>query len=132
MESVSSSEFNPLSRKLLAIMHFLKLLFSLAGLYFSPVAVPYNKYILAPDTCALHPATVHLVNGTVTNAASLTGNSHGSTVFKGKSSVAFGYGKNIAGIVSSQLGIPPREMHHRLDLREIERVIVVKISEELW
>lgn len=67
-------------------MHFSKLLLSLAGLYFSPVlAVPYGEYILTPDTHTLHPATVHQVNGTVANAASLCGYSHGSAIFKGKS-----------------------------------------------
>jgi hypothetical protein len=86
-------------------MHFSKLLLSLAGLYFSPVlAVPYGEYILTPDTHTLHRATVHQVNGTVANAASLCGNSHGSAIFKGKSSVTFDYGQNITGVASVTVG----------------------------
>jgi len=38
-------------------------------------------------------------NGTVDNAASLTGKTNGYVIFYGISSATFGYGKNIAGVV---------------------------------
>jgi hypothetical protein len=38
-------------------------------------------------------------NGTVDNAASLTGKTNGCVIFYGISSATFGYGKNIAGVV---------------------------------
>jgi len=47
---------------------------------------------------------VHRVNGTVSNAESLTTKSHGSAIFHGISSVTFDYSKNIAGVVSVTVG----------------------------
>ena len=66
--------------------------------------VLYSEYILAPASRTVYPASVHKVNGSVSNAASLTGSAHGSATFNGISSVTFGYGKNIAGVVSVTVG----------------------------
>jgi hypothetical protein len=81
------------------------IIFPLACLGHSLVAaIPYSEYILAPASRTLHPFAVHKVNGTVDNAASLTGNSNGCAVFHGISSVTYDYGKNIAGVVSITAG----------------------------
>lgn len=77
----------------------------LASLGYSLVAaIPYNEYILAPDSRTLRPFAVHKVNGTVDNAASLTGKTSGCAIFHGISSATFDYGKNIAGVVSITAG----------------------------
>lgn len=68
-------------------------------------AVPYSEYILAPSSRILHPESVHRINGTVSNAASLTGSASGSAVFNGTSAVTYDYGKNIAGLVSITVGV---------------------------
>lgn len=67
-------------------------------------AIPYSEYILAPSSRTLYPASVHRVNGTVSNASSLTGSASGSAIFNGTSAVTYDYGKNIAGLVSITVG----------------------------
>jgi len=67
------------------------------------LSVPYSEYILAPASRTLYPVSVHKVNGSVDNAPSLT-KDKGSTTFHGKSAVTFDFGKNIAGIVSLDIG----------------------------
>ncbi|KAK3703778.1 hypothetical protein LTR37_014224 [Vermiconidia calcicola] len=66
-------------------------------------AARYEEYILAPSSRTLHPATVYNVNGTVTNAASLTEGSSGSASFRGPSAVTYDFAINIAGIVSLEI-----------------------------
>ncbi|RAK80287.1 rhamnosidase B precursor [Aspergillus fijiensis CBS 313.89] len=66
--------------------------------------VPYREYILAPSSRVIVPASVRQVNGSVTNAAGLTGSSLGTAVFHGVSSVTYDFGKNVAGIVSLTVG----------------------------
>ncbi|GLA37017.1 hypothetical protein AnigIFM63309_003516 [Aspergillus niger] len=63
------------------------------------LAVPYEEYILAPSSRDLAPASVRQVNGSVTNAAALTG-AGGQATFNGVSSVTYDFGINVAGIVS--------------------------------
>lgn len=80
-------------------------LFHVAALITPLIAtVPYSEYILAPSSRTVYPASVHKVNGSVSNAASLAGSAHGSATFNGVSSVTFDYGKNIAGVVSVTVG----------------------------
>ncbi|CAI6340208.1 unnamed protein product [Periconia digitata] len=66
-------------------------------------AIPYNEYILAPRTRTLYPVSVHSSNGSVSNPESLTSPS-GSTVFEGDAATAYDFGKNIAGVVSLEIG----------------------------
>ncbi|KAJ5577446.1 uncharacterized protein N7459_006410 [Penicillium hispanicum] len=66
--------------------------------------VPYEQYILAPTSRTLIPASVHEVNGSITNANALTQTSSGSAIFHGVSSVTYDFGKNIAGLVSLDVG----------------------------
>lgn len=78
---------------------------SIAVLFYSiflhPIqAIPYDEYILAPSSRTLRPVSVFKVNGTVTGAESVTGESSGSLIFQGDSAVTFDYARNIAGIVS--------------------------------
>lgn len=80
-------------------MHLNSLLLLAFG-YNLIAAIPYSEYILAPSTRTLHPVSVYKVNGTVTNAESLTGDDIGSATFYPNSSVTFDYSKNIAGVVS--------------------------------
>ncbi|CAG8092468.1 unnamed protein product [Penicillium salamii] len=80
----------------------------LATLLLGPLAVaassvPYEQYILAPKTRNLVPASVHNVNGSVTNAVSLT-RSSGNATFHGVSSVTYDFGINVAGLVSLDVG----------------------------
>jgi hypothetical protein len=75
------------------------LLFALLGNIHSVVAGRYSEYILAPASRTLLPAIVHKVNGSVTNAASLTAPPANAT-FNGASAVTYDFGKNIAGIAS--------------------------------
>ena len=75
------------------------LLFALLGNIHGVVAGRYSEYILAPASRTLLPATVHKVNGSVTNAASLTAPPANAT-FNGASAVTYDFGKNIAGIAS--------------------------------
>jgi hypothetical protein len=73
-------------------------------MFISPIlSIPYSEYILAPPSRTLYPASVHKVNGIVDNAASLTG-TPGSATFQGPSAVTFDFSKNIAGIVSLDIG----------------------------
>jgi hypothetical protein len=84
---------------------FFSILVSLAIFETSFVfAVPYDAYILAPESRTIYPSTIHKVNGTVTNADSLIGGPGGSATFHGVSSVTFDHGKNIAGVVSVTVG----------------------------
>jgi hypothetical protein len=69
-------------------------------------AVPYEQYILAPETRELIPATVYRVNGLVNNADALTQSAGGSATFHGVSSVTYDFGKNVAGLVSLDVGNP--------------------------
>jgi hypothetical protein len=66
--------------------------------------VPYQEYILAPSSRTVYPASVHQVNGSVTNAASLVESADDNAIFNGISSVTFDYAKNIAGVVSVTVG----------------------------
>ncbi|KAJ5323179.1 hypothetical protein N7452_011468 [Penicillium brevicompactum] len=65
--------------------------------------VPYQRYILAPKSRDLVPSSVHNVNGTVTNAQSLTSPS-GHATFHGVSSVTYDFGLNVAGLVTLDVG----------------------------
>lgn len=67
-------------------------------------SVPYQEYILAPTSRDLTPSSVHSVNGSITNAAALTQASTGGTTFNGVSSVTYDFGKNVAGLVSLDVG----------------------------
>ncbi len=71
---------------------------STAALLFATLASPasaaqYEQYILAPSSRTLHPVSVYQVNGSVTNAASLTGDAVGSGVFQDVSAVTYDFGK---------------------------------------
>ncbi|KAB8218983.1 Six-hairpin glycosidase-like protein [Aspergillus novoparasiticus] len=66
--------------------------------------VPYNEYILAPASRHLVPFEVLEVNGSVTNPSSLTQSTGGNATFNGPASVTFDFGRNIAGIVSLEIG----------------------------
>ncbi|CAG8045141.1 unnamed protein product [Penicillium nalgiovense] len=84
-------------------MHF-------AALLLAPVLaaassnIPYEQYILAPKSRDLIPPSVHSVNGSVTKAKSLTQLSGGEATFHGVSSVTYDFGKNVAGLVSLDVG----------------------------
>jgi len=72
-------------------------------------AAPFSQYILAPPSRIVFPVSVHKVNGTVSNAASLTSitgtdSTTGIATFQGPSAVTFDFGKNVAGIVSVVVG----------------------------
>ncbi|KAJ5808672.1 hypothetical protein N7474_009941 [Penicillium riverlandense] len=67
-------------------------------------AVPYERYILAPENRELIPATVHKVRGLVNNADALTQSAGESATFHGVSSVTYDFGKNVAGLVSLDVG----------------------------
>ena len=86
-------------------MRIWRFLLALVAWSCSPVvAISYSEYILAPDSRTVYPASVHQVNGTVSNAASLVGGATGNATFNGLSSVTFDHGKNIAGVVSVTVG----------------------------
>ena len=55
-------------------------------------AAQYEQYILAPKSRTLHPASVHKVNGSVSNAESLTSDSLGNAIFQGPSAVTYDFG----------------------------------------
>ncbi|KAJ5179241.1 hypothetical protein N7492_002451 [Penicillium capsulatum] len=76
-----------------------------ASLLLSPLvaAVPYSNYILAPASRHLRPTSVHQIKGSVSNAKALTQPS-GGAIFKDISSVTYDFGKNIAGLVSLDIG----------------------------
>lgn len=84
------------------LMHLLSpfLLASLA----CAARVPYAGYILAPASRDLVPVSVHQVNGSVTNPKALTQSSGESTTLHGVSSVTYDFGKNVAGLVSLEVG----------------------------
>lgn len=69
-------------------------------------ASKYDEYILAPSSRTLHPKAVYQdkVNGTITGASSLAGDSKGSAVFSGISAVTYDFGVNIGGLVSLTIG----------------------------
>jgi hypothetical protein len=74
-------------------------------LSFQPIfAILYEQYILTPSLRILRPVSIHNVNGTVTDAVSLTQESGGRATFKDKSGITFDYEKNIAGLVSFTVG----------------------------
>jgi hypothetical protein len=56
-------------------------------------AAKYEQYILAPSSRTLHPVSVYQVNGSVSNADSLTGDTSGNAVFQGQSAVTYDFGK---------------------------------------
>ncbi|EIN05956.1 bacterial alpha-L-rhamnosidase domain-containing protein [Punctularia strigosozonata HHB-11173 SS5] len=86
-------------------------------------AIPYDEYILAPPSRTLHPVSVRKVNGTVIHAESITGPRHGKATFKGSSAVTFDYGKNVAGVVSLNIG----------DISDKHQFIGITFSESsLW
>ena len=64
------------------------------------VTSPYSSYILAPPSRTIYADKIYAVNGSVTNAKSLT-EVHGNAIFKGaNSSVTYDFGKNVAGLVT--------------------------------
>jgi hypothetical protein len=67
-------------------------------------AAKYEEYILAPRSRTLYPANVHGFNGSITGTDSLIGSAGGEAVFDGISAVTYDFGKNIAGLVSLQIG----------------------------
>jgi hypothetical protein len=100
-----------LKHQLQAILGPMKTLFSasmtplLRGVLLASIApVPYSEYILAPESRTVHPVGVHQIVGAVNSAASLLWGPNGSAVFNGPSAVTFDYGKNIAGVVSVEVG----------------------------
>ncbi|ORY14279.1 bacterial alpha-L-rhamnosidase domain-containing protein [Clohesyomyces aquaticus] len=78
-------------------------IFPLLSLFWASVAVPYAEYILAPSSRTIHPISIHSYNGSVSNPESLTGSS-GSSVFEGNAAIAYDFGKNIAGVVTLEIG----------------------------
>jgi hypothetical protein len=84
----------------IALSSFLLSLPLLASLV---TAIPYSEYILAPSSRKIRPTSVHRVNGTVENAASLT-TSSGDATFHDGSAVTYDFGKNVAGIISIHIG----------------------------
>ena len=67
-------------------------------------AAKYEEYILAPRSRTLYPTKVHGFNGTISGTDSLIGSAGGQAVFDGVSAVTYDFGKNIAGLVSLQIG----------------------------
>lgn len=80
------------------------LLSLLTSVSYAVSEVPYSQYILAPSSRTVYPASVHQVNGSVTNGESLIGGPNGTASFNGISSITFDYAKNIAGVVSVTVG----------------------------
>jgi hypothetical protein len=68
------------------------------------IAIPYEEYILAPSSRTVYPVSVHSTNGSVTDPASLTSSSSGSSVFSDDAATAYDFGKNIAGVVTLTIG----------------------------
>ncbi|KAF2090387.1 glycoside hydrolase family 78 protein [Saccharata proteae CBS 121410] len=77
---------------------------ALAWLASAGQSIPYEQYILAPPSRELHPVSVYKINGTVSGAESVTGETTGSATFQDWSAVTFDYEKNIAGVVSLEIG----------------------------
>lgn len=67
-------------------------------------AAKYEEYILAPRSRTLYPEKVHGFNGSISGTDSLIGSAGGEAVFDGVSAVTYDFGKNIAGLVSLQIG----------------------------
>lgn len=79
-------------------MKSLAILLPLAGT--ASAASAYSQYILAPSSRTVYPATLHRVNGSVSNAETLLASPNGNATFRGNSSITFDYAKNVGGIVS--------------------------------
>ncbi|KAM0136265.1 hypothetical protein ACHAO1_004742 [Botrytis cinerea] len=79
---------------------------SLLGLcVVSTKAIPYEEYILTPNSRTLVPVSVYNINGSVTNAEALTGTgSSDPATFGPSSAITYDFEKNIAGIVSFNVG----------------------------
>ncbi|PNS15835.1 hypothetical protein CAC42_4287 [Sphaceloma murrayae] len=69
-------------------------------------AAKYEEYILAPSSRTLHPVSIWQgkINGTVLGAESIAGDGPGSATFQDTSAVTYDFGKNIAGLVTLQIG----------------------------
>lgn len=67
-------------------------------------AAKYEEYILAPRSRTLYPAKVHGFNGSISGTDTLIGSDGGEAVFDGVSAVTYDFGKNIAGLVTLQIG----------------------------
>lgn len=67
-------------------------------------AAKYQDYILAPSSRTLYPAKVHGFNGSISGTETLIGSTGGDAVFDGVSAVTYDFGKNIAGLVTLQIG----------------------------
>ncbi|ESZ95433.1 glycoside hydrolase family 78 protein [Sclerotinia borealis F-4128] len=85
---------------------------NLLGLFVvSTTAVPYEEYILTPNSRTLIPASVYNVNGSVTNPEALAASGcSGSASFGSSSAVTYDFEKNIAGIVSFNVGSVDRDV----------------------
>ncbi|TEY51939.1 hypothetical protein BOTCAL_0262g00090 [Botryotinia calthae] len=71
----------------------------------STKAIPYEEYILTLNSRTLLPVSVYNINGSVTNAEALTGTgSSNPATFGPSSAITYDYKKNIAGIVSFNVG----------------------------
>jgi hypothetical protein len=67
---------------------------------FVAAAIPYEEYILAPESRVLHPVCVWSYNGIVRNPDALLDGGRGIASLNGQSSVTFDFAKNIGGLVS--------------------------------
>jgi hypothetical protein len=67
-------------------------------------AAKYEEYILAPRSRTLYPAKVHGFNGSISGADTLIGSAGGDAILDGVSAVTYDFGKNIAGLVTLQIG----------------------------
>ena len=77
-------------------------------------AAKYEQYILAPSSRTLHPVSVYQVNGSVSNADSLTGDFSGNAVFQGQSAVTYDFGKvGDLCIVLTELYLSNANAEHR-------------------
>src|SRR5690242_6166231 len=76
---------------------------STAALLAPAFAVPYEEYILAPRSRTVLPVSVHNTNGSVSNPESLT-QANGSSTFDGDAATSYDFGKNLAGVVSLNIG----------------------------
>ena len=100
----------------------LSLAFPILSFVSCAIAIPYAEYILAPTSRILNPVSVHNFNGSVSNPESLTSSS-GSSVFEDDAATAYDFGKNIAGVVSLNIG----------DVSDSDQYIGVTFSESsLW
>ena len=62
--------------------------------------LPYEEYILSPESRHLAPEYVYEVSGTVQNAEALLSGNKGSARLEGKSWITLDYAKNIGGLLS--------------------------------